>query len=77
MAYTRTEGSAIAVPSPRPAAMFKLFFNWPAWAIAVIYLHRSRPVFLPGNRLVEVRDAQGRRTGAWDHAGRKGWLRVA
>ncbi|WP_176225428.1 hypothetical protein [Methylomagnum ishizawai] len=57
--------------------MFKLFFNWPAWAIAVIYLHRSRPVFLPGNRRVEVRDAQGRRTGVWDHAGRKGWLRVA
>jgi hypothetical protein len=56
--------------------MFKLFFDWPAWAIAVIYQRRAKPVFLPGDRWVEVRDAAGRRAGFWSHADKKGWLRL-
>ncbi len=56
--------------------MFKLFFDWPAWAIAVIHLRRARPVFLADPSLVEIRDAKGRRAGFWSHARRRGWLRV-
>jgi hypothetical protein len=56
--------------------MIKLFFDWPAWATAVIFRYHAKPHRIAGTRLAEIRDDRGRRLGVWSHADRKGWLRL-